>query len=449
MAKKRLDGFANAITGLGTSRDRLARASIYSMRNSWHRQDTLETLYYEEDMCARIVDAIVDDGMRQGFDLDREATEDEGGEQAIGKRMRILDAANSVSQAAKWGRLYGGGAVLLVMDDGDHGRPLAMGRKLVALSVLDRWEMVPVSYYTDPMLPSFGEVETWRVQRRSSATTESVVVHESRLVRFDGIQVSRIERSRQNGWTLSVLTRAYEVVRDGSQNWRSVSNILSQSTQPIFKIKDLASMIANGEDDTLTRRMAAANLTRSALNAVLIDAEGEEFRFESASLGGLDVILDKTWQRLAAAADMPVTRLMGVSPAGLNATGESDTRGWYDRVQSYRETVLGPALECIAHVIAAELGDQSPTEWVIRWPSLWQMSPTEEAAYRKSIADTDSVYIDKQVLLPEEVGLTRFGSGQYSDAAVTIDPELRARAAEPATVPDATPPATPTPETVE
>lgn len=432
----RLDGFVNAISGLGTSVDRLSGATVRSLRNSWQSQESLETLYYEADLAARIVDAIVDDAMRQGIELDREVDEDGEGEKdqatTIERRMRDLGALQSVSMAARWGRLYGGGAVLLVMDDGKHDAPLALGRKVVALTVLDRWELTPVSHVNDVMAPNFGEVETWRANPRSAQGGQSLVVHSSRLLMFEGLPVSRIERARQSGWSLSVLTRAFEVLRDGEQNWRSVSNILSQSTQPIFKIKGLAEMIANGHDEILTNRMAAANLARSALRAVLIDSEGEDFRFESASLAGLDVILDKTWQRLAAAADMPVTRLMGMSPAGLNATGASDVRGWYDRVQAYRETALGPQIETLVEVLAAEAGDQSPAEWCVRWPSLWQMSPTEEATHRKTIADTDAVYLQHGVVTAAEVAEARYGGGTYSDATPKIDTDLREQEGGPA-----------------
>jgi len=442
MADDRIDGFLNALSGLGGSVDRLSGATVASIRNSIATQSVLETLYYEDDLAARMVDAIIDDAVRQGIELDREQSVDDGAAadsgtdvkqagSAILRRMRELRALERVTEGARWGRLYGGGAVLIVLDDGNHSAPVALGRKIVSLSALDRWEMTPVSYFEDVMSPQYGEVETWRVNRRGARTTDTLVVHESRLLRFEGLPVSSIERARQDGWSLSVLTRAYEVLRDGQQNWRSVSNILSQATQPIFKIKGLAEMIANGQDEQLTRRMEAANLVRSILRAVLIDAEGEEFKYENASLGGLDVILDKTWQRLAAAGEMPVTRLMGMSPAGLNATGESDVRGWYDSVQSYREQDLGPQIERLVRIVAAELGDQTPSEWVVRWPSLWQMSPTEQAEHEAKIASTDKTYIDAGVLLPEEVAVTRFGGGTYDSGPVQIDASLRETPAEP------------------
>jgi hypothetical protein len=107
-------------------------------------------------------------------------------------------------------------------------------------------------------------------------------------------------------------------------------------------------------------------------------------------------------------------------------------------VQSYRESALGPQIERLVHVIAAEQGDATPTEWIVRWPSLWQMSPNEEATYRKSISDTDVAYINAGVVTPEEVAVTRFAGGGYSDGPVQVDLDLRQTATTPTPEDEAT-----------
>ena len=47
-------------------------------------------------------------------------------------------------------------------------------------------------------------------------------------------------------------------------------------------------------------------------------------------------------QVAAGAADIPVTRLLGQSPAGLSATGDSDTRNYYDMIAARQELDLRP-----------------------------------------------------------------------------------------------------------
>jgi phage-related protein (TIGR01555 family) len=311
-----------------------------------------------------------------------------------------------------------------------------------SLTTISRYELSWHTVNDDPRSTRYGKPETWIYSPTNGG--QSMVIHATRLLRFEGANMSRRRRIEEQGWSASVLQRVYEILRDAGMNWKSVSYILNDASQPVFKMKNLISGIASGRKEDIQNRMEVVNMARSAARMLLIDVDGEDFIYRNGSLSGLDVLLDKTWVRVAAAARMPVTRLMGMSPAGMNATGESDVRGWYDAVQSYRTTDLQPPLETIVRLLAAELKAGSPDEWTIEWPSLWQMTPTEEAAHRKSIADTDAVYIDKGVVTPEEVAATRFGGGTYSDGAVVIDVSLRepAPAQDPpqASAPGVTPP---------
>jgi hypothetical protein len=62
------------------------------------------------------------------------------------------------------------------------------------------------------------------------------------------------------------------------------------------------------------------------------------------------------------------------------------------------------------------------------------MSDKEQADLRKTTADTDVAYINAGVLLPEEVALSRFGSGTWS-AETAVDLAVPRDAAPPPAVP--------------
>lgn len=425
----------------------MAAARIYQVGKL--NEQMLDALYDEDDFAATIVEALPEDGMRQGWNPVRRSSEDDKDELSakqtkeqiatIKRRAVDLGIDARTMEGAIWGRLHGGSALLPIVEDGLRTEdPLDISRVRVLRSVLtiSRWELSWHTLNDDPRSVRYGKPETWLFQPINGG--QSMVIHTSRLLRFEGVNVSRRRRIEEQGWSASVLQRVYEILRDAGMNWKSVSYILNDASQPVFKMKNLVSMIANGEKDNLQRRMEVVNMARGAARALLVDADAEDFEYRNGSLSGLDALLDKTWIRVAAAARMPVTRLMGMSPGGLNATGESDVRGWYDSVQSYRTTDLQPPLEMLVRLLAAELNAGSPDEWTIEWPSLWQMTPTEEAAHRKTIAETDAIYLDKQVVTTEEVGATRFGGGTYSDGPITIDMTLRTPAVEP--------PAAPSPE---
>ncbi len=55
-----------------------------------------------------------------------------------------------------------------------------------------------------------------------------------------------------------------------------------------------------------------------------------------------------------------------------------------------------------------------PESWELEFEKLWQMSQLEESQARKTQAETDAIYIDTQVLMPDEVASSRFGGDTYS-----------------------------------
>ena len=113
--------------------------------------------------------------------------------------------------------------------------------------------------------------------------------------------------------------------------------------------------------------------------------------------------------RLAAAARLPVSLLMGQAPAGMNATGESDTRFFYDQVRAEQEA-LKPKLE---HLVKIMKGDENIAV-NIEFPALWQMTDREKAELRRMEAETDRIYLQEGVLLPEEVAIKRFSSHDFA-----------------------------------
>jgi hypothetical protein len=90
---------------------------------------------------------------------------------------------------------------------------------------------------------------------------------------------------------------------------------------------------------------------------MLIDADGEEFKREALSFGSIPDTLDRFCNLFASVADMPVTLLMGQAPAGLNATGDSDIRWFYDHIShKQEEEVIPPAERLVRMLFAAEGG---------------------------------------------------------------------------------------------
>lgn len=150
-------------------------------------------------------------------------------------------------------------------------------------------------------------------------------------------------------------------------------------------------------------------MSRSVSRSILLDAEDEDFRRDSYSFTGIPEILEKMMLRLASAARIPVCLLMGQAPAGMNATGESDTRFFYDQVRAEQEALKSK----LEHLIKIIVGDEN-ARIKIDFPALWQMTDREKAELRRMEAETDRIYLQEGVLLPEEVAIKRFGKDEFA-----------------------------------
>jgi phage-related protein (TIGR01555 family) len=412
-AKQRSDSWASAVTGLGGSRDKAS--SYYIAQEALCTQVQLDAMYMGDDLAATIVDAPVEDALSRGIEI---TGEDTG---ALARAFEALGGPKLFVDAAIWGRLYGGGAIFLATKGLEgYERPLGEnhGPLLYAL-VLDRWETTPQTYYRDPTSPRYGQVETYRITPGAQGVAQNgelagQLVHESRLILFGGARTTNRTRQRNGGWDVSVLQRAQSIIRDAGINWQSSVLALQDLSQSVFKIQGLIEMIAEGKKGDLLTRMELVDMSRSVARAVVLDAEMESFEnVGAANLAAVPAILDKTFSRVATVAHMPLTRLMGVSPGGMNATGESDLSWWYGQIDVYRELTLKPKILQFLKVLAKSLN--IPTDKLdVAFPPLWQMSQKETAELRKLTADTDAVYISNQVVLPEEIALSRFGSGKWS-----------------------------------
>lgn len=419
-------------------------------------QEQLEAMYRGSDMAAIVVDAPIDEMFRRGFDLvlgDEEGDSHEVSE-AVMARLEELEFIERLREGLKWSRAYGGAGLFLGADDGQEATQ-ALDEKRIetfdSMTPLVPLELRPVAWESDITSARYGEPLLYMVQpliypaqvsgpgvppiqEAIPSSMEPKHFHHSRMLRLDGVRVNRRQiRNQDNvGWGDSVLIRLHRLIADYEIAWGSAAHILKNFSQPILKTPGLWDM-TDGDESTkvLNQRIAALQASRSALNMMLLDKD-EDFETQTTSVAGLSDVLQQFAIRLAAAARMPVTVLMGQSPAGLNATGDADVRNWYARVAAMQERILRPAINRVLKLLFLSKDGPTdgiePKDWRVVFRPLWQETDLERATLRYQVAQADKLYIDSQVLAPEEVALSRFGGTEYNPETL-IDKKSR-------TVPD-------------
>jgi len=442
VVEKHADGWANVVTGLGLSRDKRLGMQFQGAPGVSHQKELLEGLYHGDDLVGRIIDLIPQEMYRAWIDMTAGggdvATEAETAGMIL-QELDALGAQRAFTEAEVWARLYGGAVILMGVDDGQEPQEpvnVELVKSVGWLTVMDRFDVEVNTVYLDPFEDKFGLPETYRLSggtdvRGTNEASDSLgaVIHESRCIRFDGVRTSRRKRRSNNGWGDSVLERYIDVIRDFQGASGGMMHLLTDFSQAVFKIKGLAKALASDKDNLVIKRLQMLDVARSMVRAVPLDADAEEFERAGAGVAGLGEVYDRMMMRLSAATGIPVTLLFGRSPAGMNATGESDIRLFYDYIASLQETQTRPRLEYLIELMLnaddGPTGGNAPESWNFEFNPLWQESAKEKAETRRLISVADTNYVNTGVLTADEVAESRFGGETYSPETM-LDFEKRA-----------------------
>ena len=226
-------------------------------------------------------------------------------------------------------------------------------------------------------------------------------VHPSRVVRFIGAERPDVE-IETDGWGDSVLLAIDSALKNASATIAGVASLVYEAKVDVLRIPDLSESLATEEYTALlTTRLKNAAKIKSMVNALVLDKE-EEYDQKQVSFDKLPEIIQQYLQIVAGVADIPMTRLLGQSPAGMNATGESDMRNYYDRIASEQELTLTPPMSRLDEVIIrSSLGKRDESIHYL-WAPLYQTSDKDHAEIENKRADTFSK-IATTGLIPDEV----------------------------------------------
>jgi phage-related protein (TIGR01555 family) len=175
-------------------------------------------------------------------------------------------------------------------------------------------------------------------------------------------------------------------VKNADATAGNIASLIFEAKIDIIRIPDFMASLGNeAYRQKLLERYTLAN-TAKGINGTLLLDKDEEYESKSANLAGLTDILMAFLQIVSGAADIPVTRLLGQSPAGMNATGTSDMKNYHDRIQSMQELELSPAMRRLDECIERSAGVVDKDVYY-RWAPLEQMSEKERADIFKTTAD--------------------------------------------------------------
>lgn len=436
----RLDGYYNVLNKYGTQHD---STEYYQWASGSAVSDTeLADLYAGNGLFSTIIDAPADDATKNGIDL---GIKDKDLQKQIDNHLQTIRYQSKFAKALRWARLFGGAAVVMLVDDGRLLQDPLNWRDVHGveeLLVYGRNEMYPLwvsGYENNPDDEDYrrggtGIPEYYQV----NSVYGNYVVHSSRCLVFHNSDIpeSSTMANLYRTWGIPEYLRIREELRNASIGPGYSIRLLERLSMVTYKMKNLAGVLSTADgEDTVLQRMEMLDLARNLLNMVIIDADGEDVGVQSLSVAGVKDILDNACAMLSAVSHIPQTRLFGRSPAGENATGESDLENYKEFVGGLQNGDLRDNTRTLVELVLRGMvwsGEiKEVPEYTVTYKSAWSPSDDEKATQDQAVAaaqltraQTASTYVTNGILESAEVRRALVQDEQFDPENILTETDL-------------------------
>lgn len=358
------------------------------------------------------------------------------------ERFNVRDAFRKVAEGDGF---FGRGHLYIALDGDQVGdelsKPIGDGHdgaskqkvrkgKLLRLQPVEAVWAYPQAYNaTNPLASDWYVPQIWYVQGRP--------IHRSRLLTFVGREVPDLLKSAYAFGGLPMTQMARPYVTNWLRTREDVSDLIASFSVSGVKGMKLADMVAEGGTDAVLARIDSFNNTRNNRGFMALDGD-EDFFNVNTPLGTLDALQAQSQEQIASVCGIPLVKLLGISPKGLNASSEGEIRVFYDYIHAYQERLFGENLKrVLAFVQLSEFGDVDE-DIGFEFEPLWQMDEGEKADV--ALKRTQAVMLAEPAL-PSDVVLRELREmGDATGAFTQITDDDIDSAATEAPAPEATDP---------
>jgi phage-related protein (TIGR01555 family) len=389
------DRLTNIMSGKGTTID----------RGVWSRYAFIpidpsqaEAAYRSSWLVRKIIDI-------PPFDMTREWRDWQADAAAIEKleaEERRLQLKAKCQRALVLSRLYGGGALIVGTKDTNPEQPINLetvkADGLTYVHVMSRHQLSEGEQILDPASPWFGKPAYFTI---NSGSGSQLKLHPSRVVAFVGQRAPEGSFLASSGswfWGDPIMQSIEQAVKNADLAQDGFAALIDEARLDIIKIPDLTNKAGTDEYETrLLTRLSAASVGKSTWRMLAIDG-AEEWEQRQVTWTGMPDMINVYLNAVAGAADIPMTRLLGQSPKGLQSNGDGEERDYQSMVRARQNELLCPALDQIDELLVRSALGSKPSDVYYEFAPLSQMDEKDAATIEKQRADTVKVYADSGLI---------------------------------------------------
>jgi phage-related protein (TIGR01555 family) len=333
----------------------------------------LSEAYVELGLVQAIVDIPVDDALRGGVEIKSQQMSEE----EIEKLQVSLDRDDdlqTIAQAAKWNRLFGGSGVI-VLTDQDPEEPLDLNaitaESPLSLRAADLWELTWTLQNADVYDPSV------QVETPEFYDYYGVKVHKSRVMAMKGLTAPSFIRPRLRGWGFSVVEILIRSINQYLKATDLTFEVLDEFKVDVYKMKNLINTLMSPTGkQAVNQRIQQANYLKNYQHAIVMDSE-DDFDHKNLSFAGLAEVMTGIRMQVASDMRMPLTKLFGISSAGFNS-GEDDLEVYNSMVESQVRSKIKYDILRVCELKCQKLFGYIPDDLSVQFKPLRVLSAEQE-----------------------------------------------------------------------
>lgn len=377
------DSFANFEARVGYGTDNQSSAAGYQFDFISRNRVQLEAMYRSSWIVGQAVDVVAEDMTREGVEIRGEL--DPQTLEKLTKAEKRLGLWQAICDTIKWSRLYGGAVGVLLIDGQNMSTPLnldSIGKgQFKGIYAMDRWLVQPsMNDLITELGPHLGRPRYYDIVADGLALRRQRI-HYSRVMRLDGVDLPYWQRLSENLWGQSIIERLFDRLIAFDSTTTGAAQLVYKAYLRTYKVDQLRDIIATGGPalEGLVKQIEMIRRFQSNEGLTLMDSK-DEMVTNTYTFAGLDDVLLQIGQQLAGALQIPLVRLFGQSPAGLNSTGESDLKTYYDRIKQEQERRLMSPVSLMYDILhRSELGERPDESFNVEFAPLAQLGHVERA----------------------------------------------------------------------
>lgn len=285
----------------------------------------------------------------------------------------------TIKYAIKWGRLYGGGGIVintaqnpeteLNIEKINQDTPLEFYHA-------DMWELSGIKE-GNPI----GDVKVdWSLNVPFNYYGHGL--NKSRVLLYKGKEAPSMIRWRLRGWGTSEIERFVRSINQFIKNNNVIYELLDEAKMDVYQVTGFNDTLQDMDGtNAITERFRLATLLKNYTNAIAIDTE-DSYQQKQVSFSGLAEIANQFRLNVAADLRMPLTKIFGMSSAGFNS-GDDDIENYNSMIESEIRSKVKNIIVQVLKVVARKVLGKT-CDFDIEFAPLRNIAPIDQQKIKSS-----------------------------------------------------------------